>query len=793
VAPELWPQVDRILEAALDLPPGDREAFAAAECRGDAALLHEVRTMLRSCADSEELFEAPVPEPGRRLGAYRILRELGRGGMGMVYLAERDDDQFQKQVAIKVVASTLGLSELVRRFRGERRILALLEHVNIARLLDAGATPAGLRYIVMEYVDGVPIDRYCSERNLDLTARLRLFQQACAGVQWAHRYLIVHRDIKPGNVLVTAEGVPKLLDFGIAKFLSAESGTRTLLNPMTPEYASPEQVRGLPLSTASDIYSLGVLLYELVTGGRPYQVSGKPLDQVLQTVCAQEPAPPRSPAADLDAIVLKALRKDPAERYGSAGELSADIGRFTAGQPVLAQPPRAAYVVRKFIGRHRGAVAAGAAAVLALAAAGALILFEWRVATQRFNDVRRLAHFVIFDMHDAIAPLPGSTPARRLLVAHALQYLDSLAAGAPRDESLRREMGLAYLRIADVSGNPHIANLGNSEEALRGYRRGLALLEPLFEKHAGDDQLDSAVLRGYQGLNNVYGQLRRSAEALQTAQSMLRVCRELTARVTSDTNRERLAIAWFGLAQSAYLAGHFDEVLDRYQQATAIFEDLLKKEPGNLGRQRNVALGHKYIAGNLVDHGGDLESAEFHLNRAEQLDAARAAGHPQDRQAKLDLSFDYSQDAGFQLNRKKDPPKALDLFQKTLALREELAAADPQDAQAQQRLVFVENLLALTLLEMKRPSEADPHASRALRLSQQLYAREESPLNREQLARAYQVLGQAEEGIGHRQPACTALLQARTLAMRNQQEGKAGHEEEDILNEVQKSLPACRK
>ena len=266
MTPEVWQRVDLILNQALDLPAGERQAFVDAQCRTDPSLRSQVKTLLSSYDESQDLFELPSLLPDQKIGAYRIIREIGRGGMGIVYLAERDDDQFQKKVAVKVLASTLASGELVRRFRDERRILARLEHPNLARLIDAGATREGLRYIVMEYVDGKPLHQYCVDRHLDEREKLRLFQQICSAVQLAHRNLIVHRDIKPGNILVTAEGVPKLLDFGIAKMLDAPEGSReaTVVQAMTPEYASPEQVAGRTVTTATDIYTLGILLRKLL-------------------------------------------------------------------------------------------------------------------------------------------------------------------------------------------------------------------------------------------------------------------------------------------------------------------------------------------------------------------------------------------------------------------------------------------------------------------------------------------------------------------------------------------------
>jgi serine/threonine-protein kinase len=371
-------------------------------------------------ADAPETTRSPdgtitVPAPhdpaaGLRIGAYKVLRELGHGGMGAVYLAARADDQYQKRVAIKVVKAGAFGEDAIRHFRRERQILASLDHPNIARLLDGGATDEGLPYLVMEHVEGQPIGRYCDTNRLPTAERLRLFRAVCSAVQYAHRNLVVHRDIKPGNVLVAADGVPKLLDFGVAKLLnpelSGEPATATGL-AMTPEYASPEQARGEPITTASDVYSLGVLLYELLTGQRPYRIKSRQALDVLRAVCEEEPEKPSTAVArttpvttaegtnapattaevvsaaraatpdklrrrlrgDLDNIVMMALRKEPQQRYPSVEALSEDIRRHLEGLPVVARQPTLGYLTGKFVRRNRGAVLA------ALTIAGLILSF----------------------------------------------------------------------------------------------------------------------------------------------------------------------------------------------------------------------------------------------------------------------------------------------------------------------------------------------------------------------------------------------------------------------------------
>ena len=307
MTPERWSQIKELFYAALDLPPDQRAAFLVRECAGDASLQLELGRLLEaherpgSFLDASATVLAPAanegtqgnPWVGRRVGPYRLVELLGAGGMGEVYKAVRVDEQFQQEVAIKLVRGGYDTASVVERFRHERQILASLDHPNIARLLDGGTTEDGIPYLVMELVRGKPIDDYCDEHGLDVTARLKLFVQVCSAMQYAHQHLVIHRDIKPGNILVTLDGVPKLLDFGIAKILDpATSAETTVASPMTPEYASPEQIRGEPITTATDVYSLGVVLYQLLTGRSPYPANTRTPHEFALAICDREPTRP---------------------------------------------------------------------------------------------------------------------------------------------------------------------------------------------------------------------------------------------------------------------------------------------------------------------------------------------------------------------------------------------------------------------------------------------------------------------------------------------------------------------
>ncbi|NBC17317.1 MAG: protein kinase, partial [Bacteroidetes bacterium] len=457
---ERWEQIDRLFAEALERPPDERTAFLRARCGNDVALYREVVTLLKSDAEAESVlgesvtaFAAPLLPaleadladgfaPGERVGPYRLQHEIGRGGMGAVYLAERVDGQFDRRVALKVIKRGMDTDEILHRFRFERQILARLEHPHIARLYDAGVTDDGRPYLAMEYVDGQPLHRYCDGRTLPVDERLRLFQTVCAAVQFAHQNLVIHRDLKPSNILVTEGGAVKLLDFGIAKLLSDEATgaplTRTGVRVLTPEYAAPEQRTDSVVTTAADVYALGVVLYELLTGRRPLAPDALPdtapeppstavtkptershADGTTTTLTPETVSTARQTSAerlrrrlrgDLDVIVLKALRPEPERRYASAEAFLEDIKRHLDGLPVQARPDTLGYRLRKFVQRHTAGVAA-AAAVLALILAFSVlhttrVTQERNLARQERDKAAEVAAFLegLFDASDPFAP-----------------------------------------------------------------------------------------------------------------------------------------------------------------------------------------------------------------------------------------------------------------------------------------------------------------------------------------------------------------------------------------------------
>lgn len=531
-----WQETERIFLAALELPAAERSALLDREAAHDPDLRAAVEGMLRHAGDggtgiqdavARAAAALPAEPPPVHIDKFTILRELGHGGMGTVYLAERAGAEFQQQVAIKVVTHGLGSVQLVERFRHERRILASLDHPNIARLLDGGANAQGVPYLVMEYVEGRPLVDHSRERGLSLRARLLLFEQVCAAVQHAHQKLVVHRDIKPGNILVTAAGVPKLLDFGIAKLLQPDDAapelTRTGLHPFTPAYASPEQVRGEPVSVATDIYSLGAVLYELLTGVSPHQLRGSTQAELELAICETAPKPPseavtdrrtrRELAGDLDNIAALALRKDPARRYVSVEQFAGDIRRFLEGRPVRARPETLAYRAGKFVLRNRVAVAAGVLAVVSLTAGIVAATLQARRADaqaaraeRRFQQVRKLANTFVFDIYDRMENVPGTAQLRSQVVTTATEYLDSLAREAEGDSALQLELAAAYKRIGDVQGNPARSGLGQTPAALASYGKAAAILDRLAAREAPDPKVlsDLAILERTMGFMQLH-------------------------------------------------------------------------------------------------------------------------------------------------------------------------------------------------------------------------------------------------------------------------------------------------
>jgi hypothetical protein len=477
--PERWELIQRIFLAAVDLPVEERLVFLDQSCEGDAALRSEVESLLRAespattpLADYKEAIAAGLGSlfahsraRGLRIGAYRLIREIGRGGMGSVYLASRDDSQYELEVAIKLVRPGLDTDFILERFRRERQILARLSHPNIARLLDGGTTEEEIPYLVMEYVDGPRITSYAEQKSLSVENRLRLFQQVCSAADYAHRSFIVHRDIKPGNILVDQTGVPKLLDFGISKLLHStpqdtQDGQGAIIG--TPDYASPEQIVGQPVTPLSDVYSLGAVLYELLTNQRPHRIEQRNPEALERAVC-QEPVVLPSMAVksdakltrklrgDLDTIVLCAMHKNPERRYPSARHLADDVQRYLDRLPLMAGPDSVAYRASHFMVRHRAPVALTTAAVVAVVGMASYTWQQQHAGQDRIlrlSEEEREAQFTLAETDRQLGAALGSSPEAVRAYAAMLAISQSLWEADPRDARARNEYGDALLDLA---------------------------------------------------------------------------------------------------------------------------------------------------------------------------------------------------------------------------------------------------------------------------------------------------------------------------------------------------------
>ncbi len=704
LTPQRWQQVKDVLAAALERPPDTRDEFLATACADDTTLWRETASLLAQHDGAAGLLdrfadgpaggfwrEPDTLPPGRRIGSYEIVRELGRGGMGAVFLARRGDRQFEKQVAIKLIKRGMDTDAIVLRFRAERQILAHLDHPNIARLLDGGTTDDGLPYFIMEYVDGVPITRYADERGLSTAARLRLFRQVCAAVHFAHQRLVLHRDLKPGNILVTAEGEPKLLDFGVGKLLdptlSEEDAGLTLTgqHPMTPAYASPEQAAGGEVTTASDVYSLGALLYELLAGRAPYQFGHAPAHEVARAICEDEPARPGAVAraagrrlpGDLDKVVLMAMRKEPARRYASAAQFSADVGAFLEGLPVRARKDTLPYRTRKFVARNKGTTAGALLVALALVAGTVTTAWQARVARseraraeRRFNDVRRMANSFLFELDDEIGK--GPTKARHLLVRRAREYLDSLAQEANGDATLQRELAAAYLKLGDVQSRLNDANVGDTAGALESYRKALAL----------------------QG-------------ALLAAPTTI-------GQAEHDALRRELAGGHQRLGDMLSKTGHTAEALDEYRRAVSLLT--LTAWSGEL--TGTLPLVRSYVClGRALVHVGDLgaavEQTRLALAALEELPAATRLDHAWQREDTRLRQF-----VGFLASMRGLPREALEDYRRNVVVHQAWLDADPADATARRSLMDSEEWVAIALDECGETAQALAEHRRALALCQ---------------------------------------------------------------------------
>ena len=799
MTPERWKQIRAAFEEAQMLDASVRVSFLDEACVGDLELRHEVESLLavgsRAASDFMAKPAAELIQPasngtvtaswvGRRIGPYQIVAEIGQGGMGEVYRAARIDGQFEQQVAIKLVRLGMGSAFMVDRFLYERQILATLNHPNIAGLMDGGTTDTGVPYLVMELIEGDRVDAYCQAKKLSITERLRIFLPICAAVEYAHQHLVIHRDIKPGNILVTNDGTPKLLDFGIAKIFDPSSERETTVaRPMTPEYASPEQIRGEPITTATDVYSLGMVLYQLLTGRSPYRIFAKVPGQWSHVITNTNPQRPssavmiqsrggeitsaageggepilssREPNAarlrrrlsgDLDNILLMALRKEPERRYRSVQQFAEDITRHLEGLPVRASKGSWSYAAGKFVSRHR--VVVGATVVVIFALLGGIVATERQAriagierskAQKRFDDVRTFSNALIFDIHDALQDIPGTTSARNLLLDRAVQYLDRVAKDADGDSNLQRELAWAYQRLATVQGDATVSNTGQVSGSEASSQKAMALFEAVAKADPKNttDQLNLAMIHRQKGYSDIYYPAGRPEieKALALTDRLMR-----TDGANSKVRIER-AIELQMLGDSLDIWGEREQSASMLRQSLDLVQAVARQDPGYNDIHARLAKTHVKLGFQLaltanVDEG----QKEIQTGIEQYAKLLEQGGRP-------DVIRDQAQSRyrlGFVQALRGDFESAEKNFKLSREVEAPLAKADPQNMMLRMDLMSADFEPLRILILKGRFREAEPALARLIAAYEGLNSEENSGPGTEVL---YQWLGEAQFGGG---------------------------------------------
>jgi len=816
--------IRNLFAQAIALSPAQRAALLA-----DPALSFQTREELQEllAADrgSETFLENTVAhghaaEPGlaERFGPFETRELLGRGGMGVVFKAVRVDGELSQTVAIKVVRHGWLDPRALDRFRNERQVLAGLTHSSIARLLDGGTRADGVAYLVMEYVDGMPVDRYCEEHEVTIPDRLRLFLPLCEAVDYAHRKLIVHRDLKPSNVLVTPSGELKLLDFGIAKTLDETGGFDTRTLALTPDFASPEQARGDEITTVTDIYGLGGLLYFLLTGRAPHTVPGRSAAEIQRVICG---GPPQKPGdlrpelrGDIENILMKALHVDPSRRYHSARELADEIERYLSHRPVRATPDGPAYRARRFVQRHTVASVAAALAVLAVLGGTAASLYQAHRAQQRFSQVRALANRFVFDFEAAIRDTPGTLAARRMVASTAREYLADLSAGAGRDPGLNRELAEAYYRLSaveraagesgpaiadlkrsidllqalkdDCCGSPHqraryiseltllAADRFNASSAQEGHRlsqEALRAARVWFAQPNHDPQAATSLANALFSEGSMLQDLGELPEARPMLQEALRQSEENFRRnIQAEESRFLQAQAGYLLARAMDSLGDTVAALSAVRDSKRILGELLAVHPDNIR--------YTYREVYVIDYMGDfletlakqdpalLSQCTAAYREADALAAAAAQRNPGNRQI-LETACFAAMKLANHLDHQNRTEEAIPILRRSILASDELVRGDPSDRRNLYIQVSDQHLIAAYFVNLSRWRDATAELAKAEALMTAALLR--SPGDLQLLRRQVSILTdqtRTERNLGHLKEARVKCQQALELAVR---------------------------
>ena len=709
--PTMLPLIEAIFNEVLALPSGERQALIEIRCGEDARLKSEIYSLLRACAEEEALAAVRLREARtdartgldrKRVGAYEIDRLIGRGGMGAVYVAHRADGTFDKQVAIKLIDLPLATDLFRERFRMERQILAGLNHPLIARLLDGGVTCDQEPFLVMEYVDGVPIHRFCEDHRLSVAERLLLFKSVCEAVQFAHQNLVVHRDLKPDNILVMKDGTPRLLDFGTAKLLSPSADgmgsefTRQGFQSFTPQYASPEQVLGNPITTASDTYSLGVLLYLLLTGVLPYELKEFTTAEMMRVICEQPPRRPTLPGsgdqridADLEAILLKSLRKDPGERYLTAVQFALDVQAYLDGRTVSARRGTMRYRAGKFVRRHRIALFGAALVTASLTAGVAGVVWQAKVAEAERRravdtsaEMRQLSNSLLYELDEAIKELPGSSGVQKLLVTRVLDHLDRTSKSAAGDRLVQLDLANAYTRLGNIQGNPYDQNLGDTAGALVSLDKALVIAQSLAASAARDNEALRALASVEQARSEVLWGVGKTPEAVESMQAATEAYERLVAERDATPALISEAGAAYGtlgdeLGQPGTPSlGDLAGAIDAYRKDIRLDERALSLDPNFPRARRGLGIVQLKI-GNVEIETDPAQALEDYRLAEERFDALPES--KQDGLSTLRIRANVVRKKATAMRELGEYAQAIPLFDQALAIQKQIAAADPKD------------------------------------------------------------------------------------------------------------------
>jgi eukaryotic-like serine/threonine-protein kinase len=771
-------QIAEIVKSALERDPSEWPAFLDSACASDAAMRGEVESLLQFQPDASQFIEqgalhvaaetlarepsGPLP---RQIDRYQIISRIGVGGMGEVYLAH--DTKLKRRVALKLVRAGMDTAELVTRFGHEEQILASLNHPNIAQLYGAGLAAGDIPFFAMEYVEGSRLDDYCRDKSLSIAGRLQIFRKVCAAVHYAHQRLVIHRDLKPSNILVTPDGEPKLLDFGIAKLVEGQdqfTQIQTLAGAMTPDYASPEQVRGEAMTTSSDVYSLGVLLYELVTGQRPYRLTTRSPAEIAHAITDQEPERPSTAIGkgaqskfeirdskilegDLDNIVLMALRKEPQRRYASVEQFSNDLHRYLEGRPVIAHKDTFAYRVGKFVKRQKLAVAATFLIVGTLIAAVILTSQQKRRAERRFNDVRQLSNALLFDIAPKIERLEGSTEAREALVRRALEYLDSLGQEAGGDPQLQSELAAAYEKVGEIQGAPRKPNLSDFSGALLSYTKASKIRQQFLQRKPADFEQRHRLAVNFAATSFIREWTSDVTGALEDSKKALALFETLTAdRPGSLELQLEMAEAQLDLATIHYFNDQTAETYPPLRQAYATLESLRQSHPENTEVLRLVARAYTDLGMTLYWDGKQKEG-EVEMEKAFAVNKPLVASHPKDNVLRQSLLYSYLQAS--QLHEESNPARSLEILGEALTFAEQSVQNDAANIQARQNVAKTYSMLGVISLHLKKWDDAEAHLEKTFGAFEELEKLD--PKNRtykHEIGRALMFLGQAKHNKG---------------------------------------------